>query len=161
MRTVSTATVQLGDALPPLDLVFTRESLVRYAGASGDFNPIHYSNFYADRVGLPGVIAHGMLTMGSALRIVTDWIGDPQLVRSYFVRFTRPVVVPDDDAGTIISVTASVIAVEDDVATVEVEAVCDGQKVLGMARANVQLPPGAGGPGAEAPVDQPVAGDAE
>ena len=73
----------VGDALPPLTVRFTRERLVRYAGASTDFNPIHYSDHFATQVGLPGVIAHGMLTMGAALRVVTDWVGDPAAVTAY------------------------------------------------------------------------------
>ena len=92
--------ITVGTRLPSLTVRFTRETLVRYAGASTDFNPIHYSDHYATQVGLPGVIAHGMLTMGSALRVVTDWVGDPARVRSYFVRFTKPVAVPDDADGT-------------------------------------------------------------
>ena len=88
---------------------FTRERLVRYAGASTDFNPIHYSDHFAARMGLPGVIAHGMLTMGTALRVVTDWLGDQGAVKSYFVRFTKPVVVPDDEAGAEVTFSASVV----------------------------------------------------
>jgi acyl dehydratase len=113
--------------------------LVRYAGASTDFNPIHYSGFYADQVGLPGVIAHGMLTMGSALRLVTDWVGDPARVRSYFVRFTKPVVVPDDADGTEVVFGGVVEAVEDALVTIAIEAVSNDVKVLGAARAVVDL----------------------
>jgi acyl dehydratase len=135
----SLETVAVGDRLPGLTVRFTRETLVRYAGASTDFNPIHYSGFYADQVGLPGVIAHGMLTMGSALRLVTDWVGDPARVRSYFVRFTKPVVVPDDADGTEVVFGGVVEAVEDALVTIAIEAVSNDVKVLGAARAVVDL----------------------
>lgn len=135
----SLETIAVGDRLPGLTVRFTRETLVRYAGASTDFNPIHYSGYYADQVGLPGVIAHGMLTMGSALRLVTDWVGDPARIRSYFVRFTKPVVVPDDAAGTEIVFGGVVEAVEDALVTISVEAVSNDVKVLGAARAVVDL----------------------
>ena len=131
--------VAVGDRLPGLTVRFTRETLVRYAGASTDFNPIHYSGFYSDQVGLPGVIAHGMLTMGSALRLVTDWVGDPARVRSYFVRFTKPVVVPDDAEGTEVVFGGVVEAVDDALVTISIEAVGNEVKVLGAARAVVDL----------------------
>jgi acyl dehydratase len=131
--------VEVGTVLPPLTVRLTRTDLVRYAGASGDLNPIHHSEYFAHRVGLPGVIAHGLLTMGTGLRVVTDWVGDPSRVRSYFARFTRPVVVPDDAEGAEVVFTATVSAVNGGVATVSVEAVCHGQKVLGAARAEVDL----------------------
>ena len=135
----SPADVVVGTALPPLTVRLTRTDLVRYAGASGDFNPIHHSEHFAAAVGLPGVVAHGLLTMGTALRVVTDWVGDPGRVRSYAVRFTRPVVVPDDGVGAEVVVTASVLALEGTLATVGLEVVADGQKVLGAARAQVEL----------------------
>ena len=131
--------LDVGTELPPLTVRFTRADLVRYAGASTDFNPIHYSDRFAAQVGLPGVVAHGMLTMGAGLRLVTDWIGDPALVRSYFVRFTKPVVVPDDDLGAEVVFSGRVSAVDDKLVTVAVDAVCDEQKVLGAARAVVEL----------------------
>ena len=134
-----TSAVEVGTVLRPLTVRFTRADLVRYAGASTDFNPIHYSERFAAQVGLPGVVAHGMLTMATALRVVTDWTGDPGRVRSYFTRFTKPVVVPDDDTGAEITFTGTVTAVEGSVATIALEAVCDGQKVLGAARAEVEL----------------------
>jgi acyl dehydratase len=134
---MTTATV--GDALPPLAVHLTREQLVRYAGASGDFNPIHYSDHWARALGLDGVIAHGMLTMGAALRVVTDWIGDPVAIRSYAARFTRPVSVPDDGDGAEVSFEASVIAVDGSLVTVGIEALCEGAKVLGAARVVVDL----------------------
>jgi len=136
--------VEVGTELPPLTVRLTRTDLVRYAGASGDFNPIHHSEHFAAQVGLPGVVAHGMLTMGTALRVVTDWVGDPARVRTYAARFTRPVVVPDDATGAEVLVTATVTALGTSAtggrtATVSIEAVCDGQKVLGAARAEVEL----------------------
>ena len=96
-----------GDALPPLSATVTRADLVRYAGASGDFNPIHWNERFAREVGLPDVIAHGMLTMALAGRVVTDWVGDPGAVLEYGARFTRPVVVPDDGEGATVEVTAT------------------------------------------------------
>lgn len=131
--------LSVGDRLPGLTVRFTRETLVRYAGASTDFNPIHYSSYYADQVGLPGVIAHGMLTMGSALRLVTDWVGDPARVRSYFVRFTKPVVVPDDADGAAVVFGGVVEAVDDALVTIAIEAISNELKVLGAARAVVDL----------------------
>jgi acyl dehydratase len=131
--------VEVGTALPTLTMRFTRERLVRYAGASTDFNPIHYSEYFATRVNLPGVIAHGMLTMGTALRVVTNWVGDPSRVNSYAVRFTRPVVVPDDSDGVEVEFRGSVSAIEGSLVTVSIEAISDGQKVLGAARAEVDL----------------------
>ena len=136
--------VAVGTELPPLTIHLSRADLVRYAGASTDFNPIHYSERFAARVGLPGVVAHGMLTMGAGLRVVTDWIGNPSRVRSYSARFTRPVVVPDDDRGAELRFSARVTSVDAGTATVAVDAVCIGpdgveQSVLGAARAEVEL----------------------
>ncbi len=131
--------VEAGTELPPLELRFTRADLVRYAGASGDFNPIHWSDRAAHDLGLNGVIAHGLFTMGRALRVVTDWAGDPGRVLSYSVRFTKPVEVPDTDDGALVTVTAKVSAVADQVATVSIEALCGETKVLGAARAEVSL----------------------
>ena len=131
--------LEVGTQLPSLAVRFTRERLIRYAGAATDFNPIHYSEHFARLAGLPGVIAHGMLTMGTALRVVTNWVGDPSRVTSYFVRFTRPVVVPDDANGVEVQFNATVAAIEGSLVTVSIEAICDGQKVLGAARAEVDL----------------------
>ena len=135
-----TPVVEKGTELPPLTLHVTRADLVRYAGASGDFNPIHWSDRVASSVGLPGVIAHGMLTMALAGRIVTDWAGDPAAVRSYGVRFTRPVVVPDDDTGALVEVAGVVKDVVDGVATVAITVTFDGKTVLGRAVAEVTVP---------------------
>ncbi|MFC4942673.1 MaoC/PaaZ C-terminal domain-containing protein [Pseudonocardia sp. GCM10023141] len=129
-----------GDELPPLSLRVTRADLVRYAGASGDFNPIHWSDRFASGVGLPGVIAHGMLTMALAGRLVTQWVGDPSAVRSYGVRFTRPIVVPDDDEGALLELTGKVSDVTDGVARIAITAKFDGRTVLGKAVAEVALP---------------------
>ena len=134
----------VGDTLPPLTVTVTRADLVRYAGASGDFNPIHWSERFAVGVGLPNVIAHGMLTMGLAGRLVTAWTGDPTAVVGYTARFTRPVVVPDDDEGVALELSGTVKSVEDDgtarVATVAVTAAVGGKTVLGRVTARVRLP---------------------
>ncbi|MEU7613135.1 MaoC family dehydratase [Micromonospora sp. NPDC049204] len=125
--------------LPAQTFQVTRADLVRYAGASGDFNPIHWSDRVATKVGLPGVIAHGMFTMALVGRAVTEWAGSPDAVAEYGVRFTRPVVVPDDDQGTEIEVTARVREVtEDGLTRLEVTATCLGEKVLAQARATIR-----------------------
>jgi acyl dehydratase len=131
--------LEIGTQLPPLTVRFTRERLVRYAGASTDFNPIHYSEHFAAQAGLPGVIAHGMLTMGTALRVVTNWVGDPARVVSYSARFTRPVVVPDDADGVEVEFSGNVSAIEGSLVTVTIDAMSEGHKVLGAARAEVDL----------------------
>ena len=113
---------------------------MKYAGASGDFNVIHWNERVATEVGLPNVIAHGMLTMAEAIRVVTDWCGDPGAVVEYGTRFTKPVPVPDDDAGATVDVAGKVIEVLDGGRVkVELTATCNGDKVLGMARVVVQL----------------------
>jgi acyl dehydratase len=117
----------------------TRADLVRYAGASGDFNPIHWSDRTATKVGLPGVIAHGMFTMALVGRAVTEWAGAPDAVVEFGVRFTRPVVVPDDDEGTEITVDAVVKEVtETGLTRLDVTVRCGGEKVLSQARATVR-----------------------
>lgn len=130
---------EVGTQLPALTLVFTRADLVRYAGASGDFNPIHWSDRSAARLNLESVIAHGMLTMGRALRVVTDWVGDPERVVAYGVRFTKPVPVPDDDTGVEVQVTGTVKAIADGIATIAIDALLGETKVLGSATAEVRL----------------------
>jgi acyl dehydratase len=132
--------VRVGDALDAVTFPVTRADLVRYAGASGDFNPIHWSDRAATAVGLPGVIAHGMFTMALAGRAVTGWAGGPDAVLDFGVRFTRPVPVPDDDSGTEVDVSAVVRSVNGDRAELEVTASCGGQKVLAQARATVRVP---------------------
>ena len=137
---VKAADVSVGDELPAQSFPLTRLSLVKYAGASGDFNVIHWNERVARSVGLPDVIAHGMLTMAEAVRVVTDWAGDPAAVVQYGVRFTRPVVVPDDDSGATVDVTGRVTEVlEGGRVRVELTATSSGDKVLGQARAVVQL----------------------
>jgi len=130
-----------GDELPPLEVHVRRSDLVRYAGASLDFNPIHWNEKVADEVGLPGVIAHGMLTMALAGRLVTSWLGDPGAVVEYGARFIRPVVVPNDDKGALVEVTGKVREVRSDgTARVDITAKFDGRAVLGKAVAVVRLP---------------------
>jgi acyl dehydratase len=132
--------VRIGDELPPRTFQVTRADLIRYAGASGDFNPIHWNDRLARSVGLPGVIAHGMYTMALAGQAVADWVGDPAAMVDYSARFTRPVVVPDDDTGTEIVVSGVVRKLTDEgYAQVDLTVVCDGEKVLGQARALVQV----------------------
>ncbi|MEU6120545.1 MaoC family dehydratase [Streptomyces sp. NPDC047123] len=132
--------VEVGTELPAQTFPVTRATLVQYAGASGDFNPIHWNEKFALEVGLPDVIAHGMFTMAEAIRVVTDWLGDPGAIVEYGVRFTKPVVVPNDDKGATIEVGAKVAAKLDDRRVrVDLLAKSGDQKVLGMSRAVVQL----------------------
>jgi acyl dehydratase len=132
--------VEVGTALPAQSFPVTRTTLVRYAGASGDFNPIHWNEAFATAVGLPNVIGHGMFTMAEAIRVVTDWLGDPGAVVEYGVRFTKPVVVPDDGVGALIEVSAKVaVKLDDRRVRVDLLATSRGEKVLGMSRAVVQL----------------------
>jgi acyl dehydratase len=132
--------VEVGTELPSQAFPVQRVDLVKYAGASGDFNVIHWNERIATAVGLPNVIAHGMFTMAEAIRVVTDWVGDPGAVESYGVRFTRPVVVPDDDQGATIHVSAKVTAKKDDgTVTVALTASSDDVTVLGKAAATVRL----------------------
>lgn len=131
--------VEVGFELPIKSFPITREMLIRYAGASGDFNVIHWNERIATDVGLPNVIAHGMLTMGLAVQVVTDWLDDPSRLLEYGCRFTRPVVVPDDGVGAVLHVSAKVTAVEDGRATITLTAVSDGVTVLGKATAIVRL----------------------
>jgi len=132
--------VEVGTELPAREFNLQRMNLVQYAGASGDFNPIHWNERIATAVGLPNVIAHGMLTMATTGRVVTDWAGDPGRVVSYGVRFSAPVVVPDDDKGATLTV-AGVVEEKNDDGTVVVglTATVDGQKVLMGAKAVVRL----------------------
>ncbi|MFI6058935.1 MaoC family dehydratase [Streptomyces sp. NPDC051286] len=137
---VSYESVEVGTELPAQSFRVTRATLVQYAGASGDFNPIHWNETFALEVGLPDVIAHGMFTMAEAIRVVTDWVGDPGAVVEYGVRFTKPVVVPNDDKGALIEVAAKVAALLDDKQVrVDLTVMSEGKKVLGMSRAVVRL----------------------
>jgi acyl dehydratase len=134
------ADATVGTELPEQVFRVTRADLVRYAGASGDFNPIHWNERVATEVGLPGVIAHGMFTMALAGRAVTAWTGDPGALVEYNVRFGRPVVVPDDDSGAEVTVRGKVGAVLDDGRVrVDLTVTSDGEKVLSLARAIVAL----------------------
>ena len=135
------ADLAVGTELPEQVYRVTRADLVRYAGASGDFNPIHWNQRIATSVGLPDVIAHGMFTMALTGRAVTDWTGDPGALLEYQVRFSRPVVVPDDDAGAEVTVRGKVGAVlEDGRVRVDLTVTSAGAKVLSLARAVVTLP---------------------
>ncbi len=130
-----------GSYLPEQEFRITRTDLIRYAGASRDFNPIHWSDRIAKDVGLPSVIGHGMLTMALAARLLTDWTGDPGAVVEYGVRFSRPVVVPDDDEGVTVTVAGVVAEVRDDgLLDVELTVKAGEQKVLTRARAAVRPP---------------------
>jgi acyl dehydratase len=132
--------MEIGAHLPPQTFRVTRADLVRYAGASGDFNRIHWSDRVATKVGLPGVIAHGMYTMALAGQAVLAWAGDPAAIVEYGVRFTKPVVVPDDDEGTELTVSAVVKGRTDEgYAQLDITATCGADKVLGQARAVVRL----------------------
>jgi acyl dehydratase len=131
--------IEVGTELPPLTVTLRRADLVRYAGAGGDFNPIHFSDRMAASMGLPGVIAHGMLTMAQAARVVTDWLKDPADLIEYGVRFTKPVVVPDDETGATVVYSAKVDKVSDGTAEIDITAVAGEQKVLGRARAVVRV----------------------
>jgi acyl dehydratase len=124
-----------GDVLPEQVFTVTRADLVRYAGASGDFNPIHWSDRVAGDVGLPGVIAHGMYTMALAARALDTWAGEPGRVRELGCKFTKPVVVPDDDAGVQVRVAGTVKNVTDEGVQIALEVTCGDEKVLGMPKA--------------------------
>ena len=140
MSAFDPAAVRAGDVLPPLTLTITRGGIVRYAGASTDFNPIHWSDCKARELGLPGVLAHGMWTMGAAVQVVTDWVGDAGRIVDYGTRFTKPVVVPHG-AGAEIAVAGVVksLAEQTREATVELTVTCGDDKVLGRCRAVARL----------------------
>jgi len=138
MTGVTAASLGLGQIVAEADFALNRGSLVRYAGASGDFNAIHYRDDVARGVGLPGVLAHGMLTMGLAIQPVIDWIGDPGMVLDYQVRFTRPVPVDAAD-GALVTVTAKVGALDGDVARIDLTVTFDGATVLGKAQVRVSV----------------------
>ncbi len=132
--------VEVGTELPERTFPITRADLVRYCGASGDFNIIHWNERIAKAVGLPDVIAHGMYTMAVAGRTVTDWAGDPGALQEYSVRFSRPVVVPDDDGGAMLSVRGTVEDKrEDGSVVVGLVATVDDGKVLTNAKVVVRL----------------------
>ncbi|TAL40544.1 MAG: acyl dehydratase [Salinibacterium sp.] len=128
----------VGEVVAERSFQLTRDSLVRYAGASGDFNPIHYRDDVAQSVGLPGVLAHGMLTMGLAVQPVVDWLGDRGAVLDYQVRFTRPVLVDPVDGATV-NVIAKVGVVDDAGARIDLTVTFNDETVLGKAQVRVSL----------------------
>ncbi|MDN4159834.1 MaoC/PaaZ C-terminal domain-containing protein [Nocardioides abyssi] len=130
-------TLEAGTTLPTQTFVVRRADLVRYAGASGDLNPIHWSDRVAMAVGLPGVIAHGMYTLALAARAVATWTDDAEVLE-LGAKFTAPVVVPDDDTGVSVEVAGEVASVEDGRATLRLTVTSEGQKVLGMPKAVVR-----------------------
>ncbi len=133
-----TAGLVAGEVVAERTVHLTRESLVRYAGASGDFNPIHYRDDVAAAVGLPGVLAHGMLTMGLAVETIVPWLGDSGRILEYGVRFTRPVVV-DPEAGADLTIVAKVGAVDDESARIDLTVSVGDTTVLGKAQVRVRL----------------------
>ena len=140
MNQINIASLELGQVIGSTEFLLTRDSLVRYAGASGDFNQIHYRDDVAAAVGLPGVLAHGMLTMGAAVQVAVDWVGNSGAIVDYQVRFTKPVIV-DPVNGAVLVVTGKVgeIDAENKVVRIDLEAVFEDTKVLGKAQARVQL----------------------
>ncbi|WP_435738730.1 MaoC family dehydratase [Cellulosimicrobium sp. PMB13] len=134
------ADLAVGDVVGTRTVDVGRARLVRYAGASGDFNPIHWNDAFAAEVGLPGVIAHGMFTMGAAVALVEDWAGDPGAVVDYQTRFTRPVPVPNPGVATL-EVTGTVGAIDAEAGTVRVDLTVtfEGARVLGKSQAVVRL----------------------
>lgn len=138
MSAPAVSSLTVGEVVAEAEFPLSRDSLVRYAGASGDFNPIHYRDDVAASVGLPGVLAHGMLTMGLAVQPVVDWLGDPGRVVDYQVRFTRPVVV-DPAEGAVVTVVAKVGRVDEDAARIDLTVSFGGETVLGKAQVVVRL----------------------
>ncbi|MEU0790916.1 MaoC family dehydratase [Amycolatopsis sp. NPDC005961] len=132
--------MNVGDELAPLEVRITRDQLVRYAGAALDFNPIHWNEPFAKEVGLPDVIAHGMLTMAVAGRVVTDWLGDPGRLVDFSARFTRPVPVPNTKEGALLEITGKVANVNDEgIARVDLVVKHEGKTVLGKPQALVRV----------------------
>jgi acyl dehydratase len=132
---VSTVAMETGARLPEQTYTVTRADLVRYAGASGDLNPIHWSDRVATSVGLPGVIAHGMFTLALAARALDTWAGGTGRVRELGCKFSKPVVVPDDDTGVEVVVRGTVKNVTAEGVQIALEVTCGDQKVLGMPKA--------------------------
>lgn len=135
MSDVKFEALEVGAVVAEREFTLTRDRLVRYAGASGDFNPIHYRDDFAQSVGLPGVLAHGMLTMGVAGSVATDWVGAAGWVKDYQSRFTRPVPV-DATEGAIVTITATVGALDTEARTarIDLKVVFDGATVLGKSQ---------------------------
>ena len=140
MSHIDILTLEVGQEVGSHSFTFTRDSLVKYAGASGDFNPIHYRDDFAKSVGLDGVLAHGMLTMGTAVQVVVNWVGDAGKVIDYGVRFTKPVFV-DANEGALVTVVGKVGAIDLEAKTVRIDltAVSNELAVLGKAQAVVKL----------------------
>ena len=132
--------VQVGQQLPAVTVHITRASLVAYTGASLDRNPLHWDERFAKSVGLPDVIAHGMFTMGTAINLVSDWVGDAGRVVEYGARFTKPVVVPYEGGAEVqVSGLVTVLDPQTRRATIELTVTCGTDKVLGRATAVVVL----------------------
>ena len=132
--------LSIGQELPSREFKITRDSLVRYAGASGDFNPIHYRDDFAQKVGLPGVLAHGMLTMGLAVQVVVDFVGGSVNILDYQVRFTKPVLVDAKDGATVtVSAKVAEIAEDGKSARIDLTAVAAELTVLGKAQVRVKI----------------------
>jgi acyl dehydratase len=140
MTHINIASLEVGQVIGSKEFLLTRDSLVRYAGASGDFNPIHYRDDFAKSVGLEGVLAHGMLTMGVAVQVAADWVGDAGKVIDYGVRFTKPVFV-DASEGAVVVVTGKIgeIDAENGIVRVDLNVVYNETSVLGKAQAKVRL----------------------
>jgi acyl dehydratase len=140
MTHINLASLEVGQEIGSIEFLLTRDSLVRYAGASGDFNPIHYRDDIAKAVGLDGVLAHGMLTMGAAVQVAVDWIGDPGRVIDYGVRFTKPVFV-DARNGAVLTVSGKIgeIDAENSIVRIDITAVAADLAVLGKAQARVRI----------------------
>ena len=140
MTHINIASLEVGQEIGSIEYRLIRDSLVRYAGASGDFNPIHYRDDIAKAVGLDGVLAHGMLTMGAAVQVAINWIGDPGRIVDYGVRFTKPVFV-DAAKGAVLTVSGKVgeIDVENSIVRIDITASCADVAVLGKAQARVRI----------------------
>jgi acyl dehydratase len=140
MTHINIASLEVGQIIGTTEFLLTRDSLVRYAGASGDFNPIHYRDDFAQSVGLDGVLAHGMLTMGAAVQVAVDWVGDAGKVIDYGVRFTKPVFVDAQD-GAVLVVTGKIgeIDAENGEVRIDLTAAFNETVVLGKAQARVRL----------------------
>jgi acyl dehydratase len=140
MTHINIASLEVGQVIGTTDFLLTRDSLVRYAGASGDFNPIHYRDDFAQSVGLDGVLSHGMLTMGAAVQVAVDWVGDAGKVIDYGVRFTKPVFVDAQD-GAVLVVTGKIgeIDAENGEVRIDLTATFNETAVLGKAQARVRL----------------------
>lgn len=137
--TTKLAALTVGDIVAERTIELTRDSLVRYAGASGDFNPIHYRDDVATAMGLPGVLAHGMLTMGIAVETASAWLGTELEIERYGVRFTRPVLV-DPETGAMVTVAVKVGEVDAAAGTARLDLVvsADGKTVLGKSQVHVR-----------------------